>query len=98
MQRSYTRSGAGRYIRKASVALVLVQNSRLLVGEMQLSPSELGVDMAISEKDVFPSVVVKIEKSRAESEILPVDSEAGGEAGVMKRAIRIIPIHRCNLV
>ena len=54
--------------------------------------------MTVGEENILPPIVVKIEKSRAESQILPVDAEAGGQAGVMKRAVSVIPVQRGYLI
>ena len=54
--------------------------------------------MAVGEKDIFPAVVVEVEKYGAESQILPVGTEAGGEARVVKSAVAVVLVQGGELV
>src|SRR5262249_51149085 len=65
---------------------------------MQLPTDKLRVDMAVSEQDIFPSVVVEVEKDSAKPKILAVDAQTCRQTRVMESAIAIIFVECRDLV
>ena len=43
--------------------------------------------MPIGQEEIFPAVVVVVEKTHAKTEILAVHAKAGLDAGVLERAV-----------
>src|SRR5258708_38627733 len=58
----------------------------------------LGVGVPVDKKKIGPAVVVKIQKHRAPTQVLRVESETGGVGDVIERAVAVVAVDRCSVV
>src|SRR5690348_8615239 len=65
---------------------------------MKLAARQLTIDVAVGNKKIFPAIVVVIEKTNSEAEILGVYAEPGSQACVLERTVPVIAIQNRNLI
>ena len=69
-----------------AVVQVVVEQFSLRISGFGLQLLDLGIDVAVADQDVGPSVVIEIEEAAAPAEKLRMRTEAGGEGGVFEVA------------
>jgi len=89
-------SGAGveRDVFEVAVAQIAIEKFALRVTGFRGELLDLGIDVAIADEDVGPTVVVKIEKAAAPAKILRVLAKTSLERGVFKYGCAEIAIKR----
>ena len=92
------RAGNQRNIGECAVAIVVIEDARLLKIAAEMILVHFGINVAVDKQQIGPAIVVKIQKHRAPAEILGVQTEAGGESHIVKVAIAIVAIERGSVV
>ena len=79
-------SGAGvkRDVFEVAVAQIAIEKLALRIAGFGGELFDFGIDVAVADEDVGPTVVVKIEEAAAPAEILRMLAETGLERGVFK--------------
>src|SRR5256885_8104868 len=77
-------AGVERDVFEVAVAQIAIEKLSLRIASFGGELFDFGIDVAVADEDVGPTVVVKIEKAAAPAEILRVFAEAGLERGVFK--------------
>src|SRR6266550_7426972 len=91
-------SGFRGNVLEMTVPKIAIQNPRLLVGDVEFLVHDLRVDVAIGNEEVLPPIVIKIEEAYPKTQIFPIYSEAGLDAGIVKRSLPVISVQRRDLV
>ena len=88
------RAGGCGNVSERAVAIVVIENARLLVIAAEMLHVHFGIDVAVDEEQIGPAVVVKIEEHGAPAEILRVQAEAGGKGDIVEGAVAVAAIER----
>src|SRR5215467_1540907 len=82
----------GRHIEKLTVSPIPIKLARLLVLFAQTIVIDKGINVSGSDKQVLPTVVVEINKSRAPFHVAGLDREAGARRHIAERAVTQVAI------
>ena len=72
---------------KLAVAQVAVEIFALGVGGVHLGAVDLGIDVAVGDKDVEPAIVIEVDEADAPAEKARVDAQAGLVGAVVEGTV-----------
>src|SRR6185436_9040485 len=79
---------------EVSLAVVVVDDLPLLVAGLGLELPHFGVDVAVDQEEIEPSVVIEIDERRAPAEPARVHADARGERPVVAQAAAAVLVER----
>ena len=79
---------------ESPVAQVAIDDLALFVTGLGLEPADLGVDVAVDEKQIEPAVAVEIEKTDTPAEPACIETETGGKGPVFAQALAGVRVER----
>src|SRR5258708_1559985 len=88
------RAGVIRNVDKPAIERIFVEQLAVRVAVFGLELLDFGIDVAVANEDVGPAVIVHVEKTAAQAEILCVPAEAGLESGVFEIRAAEIAVQR----
>src|SRR5258708_456298 len=93
-----SRAGAAGNIVERSVAVVAVENHRIPVSHGGIQPIHLGENMTGHEKQVFPAVIIEIEKAAAPPDVARVARQSSRRGDIVKLAVAAIMVESLALI
>jgi hypothetical protein len=85
-------------IEKLAVSAVPVKQAGLFKVFGGVSLVYLGIHMPVGNNQVFPAIVIEVEKSRAPSQVFGIYRKTGGYRIVLKNVLALIAIEGVGIV
>src|SRR5271169_4788342 len=87
-----------RYVFEAAIAEIPVNESRILVSLAEAVVINLRVDVSVDLNDVWPAIVVVVDKATAPRYIAIVDADAGGEGDIAEGSVAVVVVQVAGVI
>src|SRR5581483_11168476 len=83
---------------KGSIPVVVIKNPGLGIVAPQVKLVNLGVDVSVDDDQVRPTIVIEVKEHGPPTQVLGMQSQAGGKGRVRKRPVTVIVVQGGSVV